>query len=307
MRKLRFSERLFYPCIQGFHKIDADKWEFANEGFVRGERHLLKTIKRRKSHHSSNEDGKLAALEGEIETLSKEKSVMMEEVVELQDQQRDTFQHVEDVNEKVEAMERGHKRIVSFLAKMFENPAFLARVSHLRKQKTITSPGTKRKFVEHQPHELGTFVKYQPELCNFTWPHMGDIPVFGAEDVPYGFEDDPISVAEHEPSGVEDSPVFGAVPSGVEERGEDERLVNELLHDPEGESVLTLETKDPILEQKLVISPQMETESAMVTEDPWYYLHEFDLPDLGIEHGLPFAWDVGLGNEGWLDEDSLAD
>lgn len=251
---------------QGFRKIDTDKWEFANKGFVRGERHLLKTIERRKSHHSSNEDGKLAALEGEIETLRKERSLMIDEVVELQDQQRDTFQHIEDVSEKVDATERGHKRIVSFLAKMFENPAFLARVSQLRKPKNIASPRTKRKFVEHQ------------KSCNFTWPHMGDNPFFGAEVVPSGVED--------------------------EESGEDERMVNELLRDPEGESVLTLETRDPILEQKLVISPRMETESAMVTEEPWYYLREYDLPDLGIEHGLPDAWDVDSGIEGWLDEDS---
>lgn len=236
--------------MQGFRKIETDKWEFANEGFVRGQRNLLKTIQRRKSHHSSNEDGKLG---GEIESLRKERSLVMEEVVELQDQQRGTAQHIRAVNEKVEAAEREHKRTVSFLAKLLENPAFLAQ------QKSITWPRTKRKFVE-----LGTFVKYQP---NFAAPHLGDGPVFGAE---------------HEPFGVEDS-------------GEDDGMVNELLHGRGDESLLTLETRDAILEQNVAMSPQLQSESAMVLEEAGVFSYVYDLPDLGI----PDVW----GIERWLDED----
>ncbi|KAK4392099.1 Heat stress transcription factor A-3 [Sesamum angolense] len=150
--------------IQGFRKIDTDKWEFANEGFIRGQRHLLKNIQRRKAPHSqqigsstgSSDEAAKAAIEGEIERLRKERSSMMQEVVELQHQQRGTFQHMETVNEKLQAAEKRQKQMVSFLGKIFQNPSFLARLREMGEQKGISSPRTMRKFVKHQAHEAGS-------------------------------------------------------------------------------------------------------------------------------------------------------
>ncbi|XP_049359301.1 heat stress transcription factor A-3 [Solanum verrucosum] len=140
----------------GFRKIDADRWEFANEGFLRGKRHLLKNIQRRKSHQAGSSSG-LSAESGkgtmdEIEKLRNEKSLMMQEVVELQQQQRGTVQQMESVNEKLQAAEQRQKQMVSFLAKVLQNPAFLARVRQMKEQGEITCPRTMRKFVKHQPH-----------------------------------------------------------------------------------------------------------------------------------------------------------
>ncbi|XP_020211658.1 heat stress transcription factor A-3 [Cajanus cajan] len=84
----------------GFRKIDSDKWEFFNEAFQRGNRHLLNNIQRRRPPQSQQvgtyirppSDATKAGLEFDIEKLRNERSFLMQEVVELKQQQRTTLQ-----------------------------------------------------------------------------------------------------------------------------------------------------------------------------------------------------------------------
>ncbi|EOY08120.1 DNA binding protein, putative [Theobroma cacao] len=166
----------------GFRKIDTDKWEFANEAFQRGRRHLLKNIQRRKSPQSqqvgnyfgaSTEAGR-SGLEGEIERLRKEKSVLMQEVVDLQQHHQGTARNVEVVGQRLQAAEKRQKQMVSFLVKLFQNPAFLARLKQKKEQGEFGSPRMRRKFVRHQQLELlnseppveGQLVEYKPDWRN---------------------------------------------------------------------------------------------------------------------------------------------
>ncbi|KAK4582929.1 hypothetical protein RGQ29_025912 [Quercus rubra] len=163
----------------GFRKIDTDRWEFANEAFQRGKRHLLKNIQRRKSHQSqqigvhtgpSTEAGR-SGLDSEIESLKKERSTMMQEVVELQQQHRGTMHHMEAVNERLQSAEQRQQQMISFLTKMLRNPAFLDLLKQKKEQRKIDSPRVRRKFVKQHQHEIGKadssmdgqLVKYQPD------------------------------------------------------------------------------------------------------------------------------------------------
>ncbi|CAI0408096.1 unnamed protein product [Linum tenue] len=126
----------------GFRKIDADKWEFANEGFQQGQKHLLRNIQRRKTPSSWK-----SRLENEVERLRKERGAMMQEVVELQQQQRGSIEHMETVNKRIHVAEQRQKQMLSFLAKLFQNPGFLDRLKESKEgcQRGSIGGGSKRK------------------------------------------------------------------------------------------------------------------------------------------------------------------
>lgn len=128
---------------QGFRKVDPDRWEFANEGFLRGQKHILKSIVRRKPsqvqppqqpqvQHSSVgacvEVGKFG-LEEEVERLQRDKNVLMQELVRLRQQQQVTEHHLQNVGQKVHVMEQRQQQMMSFLAKAVQSPGFLNQFS----------------------------------------------------------------------------------------------------------------------------------------------------------------------------------
>nr|XP_043613296.1 heat stress transcription factor A-3-like [Erigeron canadensis] len=132
----------------GFRKIDTDRWEFASESFLRGKRHLLKNIHRRKSlqSHQVYDEGSTLSIEAEVEELHREKKELMREVIYLQQKQHGTHQFMESVNEKLQAAEDRQKQMVSSLAKVLQIPKF--KKEHRR----ISSPKV-RKYVKHQPYD----------------------------------------------------------------------------------------------------------------------------------------------------------
>ncbi|KAF8096899.1 hypothetical protein N665_0299s0057 [Sinapis alba] len=148
MSKNNISNQVSFPfiCIftvQGFRKVDPDRWEFANEGFLKGQKQLLKSIIRRKPsqvqppqqpqvQHSSVgacvEVGKFG-LEEEVERLQRDKNVLMQELVRLRQQQQVTEHHLQHVGQKVHVMEQRQQQMMSFLAKAVQSPGFLNQFS----------------------------------------------------------------------------------------------------------------------------------------------------------------------------------
>ncbi|ESQ40283.1 hypothetical protein EUTSA_v10013758mg [Eutrema salsugineum] len=159
----------------GFRKIDTDKWEFANEAFLRGKKHLLKNIHRRRSPQSnqtcssssSQSQGSPTEVGGEIEKLRKERRALMEEMVELQQHHRGTARHMDTVNQRLRAAEQRQKQLLSFLAKLFQNPGFLERLKNLKGGGgggALGSEKARRKFIKHQDSPTGgEIVKYEAD------------------------------------------------------------------------------------------------------------------------------------------------
>lgn len=298
----------------------------------------MKNIQRRKapqgqqigSHAGSSTELEKVGLKGELERLKKEKSLMIQEVSELQQQHHGTVQHMETMNEKLLVAEQRQKQMVSFLAKLLQNPVFLARLQQKKEQRTIASPKTKRKFVKHQqhePHKLQSseesqIVKYRTELGNLTT--TPDLSPTGAKEI----------------SDLNMTRGTESVPLQIEKvTAEELPVANELLktHEQAVEGVSSLGRVDPLSRGKNVLSPETEVSSEYLVSFPedlakeknfpeflspgienivkqediwsigfetgtstpgysnelWGNLSNYDVPELGVSSSLSDIWDLG--------------
>ncbi|KAJ0666398.1 putative transcription factor HSF-type-DNA-binding family [Helianthus annuus] len=171
----------------GFRKVDPDRWEFANEGFLRGQKHLLKTIVRRKSasghpqppqqtHQQTSSVGACVevgkfGLEKEVERLKRDKNVLMQELVRLRQQQQSTDSQMQSMVQRLQGMEQRQQQMMSFLAKAVNSPGFLAHFVQQQNESTrlITEGNKKRRYkedevVSNEHSSDGRIVRYQPKM-----------------------------------------------------------------------------------------------------------------------------------------------
>ncbi|KAK6129497.1 hypothetical protein DH2020_036730 [Rehmannia glutinosa] len=128
-----FSSFIRQLNTYGFRKVDPDRWEFANEGFLGGQKHLLKTIKRRRNvMHNVNQQGGGACvelghygMEEELERLKRDRNLLMSEIVKLKQQQQNSKGRITEMEERIRSTERKQQHIMSFLAKAFRSPVFV--------------------------------------------------------------------------------------------------------------------------------------------------------------------------------------
>ncbi|KQJ96748.1 hypothetical protein BRADI_3g26920v3 [Brachypodium distachyon] len=152
------------PCLQGFRKVDPDRWEFANEGFLRGQRHLLKMIKRRKppSNLPPSQQQALASClevgefghEEEIDRLKRDKNILITEVVKLRQEQQTTKGHVQAMEERLRTAEQKQAQMMGFLARAMRNPRFfqqLVQQQDKRKELEDAISKKRRRPVDHVP------------------------------------------------------------------------------------------------------------------------------------------------------------
>ncbi|KAL6883660.1 hypothetical protein ACP4OV_011074 [Aristida adscensionis] len=148
----------------GFRKVDPDRWEFANEGFLRGQRHLLKTIRRRKPPSTATpsrqqtpssclEVGEFG-FEEEIDRLKRDKNILITEVVKLRQEQQTTRDHVQAMEERLRLAEQKQVQMMGFLARAMRNPEFfqqLAQQQDKRKELEDAISKKRRRPIDNAP------------------------------------------------------------------------------------------------------------------------------------------------------------
>ncbi|XP_058777469.1 heat shock factor protein HSF8 isoform X2 [Vicia villosa] len=182
---------IYTLLCKGFRKVDPDRWEFANEGFLRGQKHLLKSITRRKPAHGNNhqpaqqppgqsssvgacvEVGKFG-LEEEVERLKRDKNVLMQELVRLRQQQQTTDNQLQTMVQRLQGMEQRQQQMMSFLAKAVQSPGFFAqfvqqqndsnrRITEVNKKRRLKQEGIAETTERAAPAD-GQIIKYQPQM-----------------------------------------------------------------------------------------------------------------------------------------------
>ncbi|GJN23032.1 hypothetical protein PR202_gb10648 [Eleusine coracana subsp. coracana] len=127
----------------GFRKVDPDRWEFANESFLRGQRHLLKNIRRRKPPHSSSNQQSLGSYlevgnyghDEEIDQLKRDKQLLMAEVVKLRQEQQNTKSSLQAMEEKLQGTEQKQQQMMAFMARVMQNPEFMRQLVSQREMR----------------------------------------------------------------------------------------------------------------------------------------------------------------------------
>lgn len=133
-----FSSFIRQLNTYGFRKVDPDKWEFANEGFLRGQKYLLKNIRRRRTTHLAPHNSQQVldpcvevgrfGLDGEIDRLKRDKQVLMMELIKLRQQQQTSKSCLQVMEQRLKKTEMKQHQMMNFLARAMKNPDFLQQL-----------------------------------------------------------------------------------------------------------------------------------------------------------------------------------
>ncbi|XAR53332.1 hypothetical protein NMG60_11021856 [Bertholletia excelsa] len=129
----------------GFRKVDPDKWEFANEWFLRGQKHLLRNITRRKNCKNSY------LLQPKVEGDIDEEEILME-IAMLKQEQKTLERELEVVNKRLEVTEKRPQQMMAFLQKVVEDPEIVPRIMlEKERNRRLTSGEKKRRLTIYSP------------------------------------------------------------------------------------------------------------------------------------------------------------
>ncbi|XP_068345229.1 heat stress transcription factor A-2-like [Pyrus communis] len=148
-----FSSFIRQLNTYGFRKVDPDRWEFANERFQGGKRHLLKNIKRRRRYNQKpnvvsadcpkpgleaeienvvSADCPNPGLEAEIESLKKDQDFLRLEILNLRQQQKYSRHQLTAFQQQIRSSLCKQQRMLFFLTKTAVNPISVEQLMQKR-------------------------------------------------------------------------------------------------------------------------------------------------------------------------------
>ncbi|XP_015957202.1 heat stress transcription factor A-8 [Arachis duranensis] len=178
-----FSSFIRQLNIYGFRKIDTDRWEFANDNFVKGQKHLLINIRRRKHPHAAdhqkpdNSDEAPAndGLWKEVENLKSNKNSLMQELVKLRQHQESAENKLLLLTDRLQGMEKHQQQMLSFLVMVVQSPGFMVQ---------LLQPNENNWRMAELGDGNGMIVKYKPPVPENLKPVVPRSPTFEKQPEP---------------------------------------------------------------------------------------------------------------------------
>ncbi|XP_042495357.1 heat stress transcription factor A-6b-like isoform X2 [Macadamia integrifolia] len=236
-RAYRVKLSLTHSCANmGFRKVDPDKWEFANEGFLRGQKHMLKNLRRKKTpsqliipQQQCVEVGSYG-LDSEINRLTRDKQALMAELSKLRQQQQNTRANLRTMERRLQGTELKQQLMMTFLARAMQNPGFIQQLAqHRERRKELEEAITKkrRRPIDQGP---GNVVEVGESNQSGGWEGRNPIKI-KSEDFrdPHGFEVSELEMLAMEMQGLGKS---------KKEEEEDKDEEDETEHESEDGEVL---------------------------------------------------------------------
>lgn len=151
----------------GFRKVDPDRWEFANEHFLRDRRDQLVFIQRKKKNASDKgqkygmsvdgevgtpyaalEVGAYGGLQAEVDALKRDRTLLMQEVIRLRKSQQSSEGEIRALSKKVDVAQKRQQQMIAFFAQALQNPSlvqhYIASSPNIKRLEDGTSRRRKR-------------------------------------------------------------------------------------------------------------------------------------------------------------------